>query len=117
VTGAKNVGGIVGFVMESHTGTITVDECENHGVVTCDDAETAGNLRGCDAIVMNSNCVIDSSLAKLYLDPQSEGEADAVEAVEAEAETAGKAVKVLRGGKLIIVKNGVEYNASGAQVK
>ena len=117
VTGAKNVGGIVGFVMESHTGTITVDECENHGVVTCDDAETAGNLRGCDAIVMNNNCVIDSSLAKLYLDPQSEGEADAVEAVEAEAETAGKAVKVLRGGKLIIVKNGVEYNASGAQVK
>ena len=45
------------------------------------------------------------------------GDITAVDNVEAAAEAKAKEGKFIENGKLVIVKNGVKYNAAGAQVK
>lgn len=45
------------------------------------------------------------------------GDITSVEAVEAAAEAKAKEGKFIENGKLVIVKNGVKYNAAGQQVK
>ncbi len=71
ITADSIVGGVAGNSARV-AGVITLDACENYGVVTASgNADLSGNLRGNANIAINSNCKIGSDLAKLALDPDN----------------------------------------------
>lgn len=145
VNGDKNVGGIVGHVMKGDDADVIINGCTNsgkvHGIgqnvggivgnsarvagtvtlnnckalagseVTADGTETLlGNLRGSEAITFGEGNTVDSTLKQLPLDPAGTG----VKGIEA-AENAVVNGTFLKNGRIVIVKNGVEYNAVGIQ--
>lgn len=97
-------------------GLVTLSNCKAlaGGEVTADGTETLlGNLRGNEAITFGEGNTIDSTLKHLNLDPSSTG-VKGVKGVEA-AENAAVNGTFLKNGRIVIVKNGVEYNAVGVR--
>ncbi len=117
VTGLNNVGGILGNYNKTD-GKAIVKNCTNTGTVTNNSTIEAnllntGNLRGSANINQDEGNIINSSTPNLNLDPKT----DAIDNVTVSGNAQKAAYKAIRNGKLVIIKNGVEYNAAGAIIK
>lgn len=142
VNGVKNVGGIVGNVMKGDEaatvikncvndaavngqndyvagiiantaraeGLVSVANCTNKGAVSSTaTTEFIGNLRGNSTIALGEGNIIADGLTAYALDPTNTG----ISNVEIGA--TAKSGKFVKNGRVVIVKDGNEYNLNGTK--
>lgn len=91
-------------------GLVSVASCTNKGKVsTTATTEFVGNLRGNSTIALGEGNIIADGLTAYALDPTNTG----IDNVELGA--TAKSGKFVKNGRVVIVKDGNEYNLNGTK--
>lgn len=108
---ADNVGGILGNHAHTAASTITLEGCENYGVISGGNDAQKGNLRG-NATVVLDGWTIGEELALLALDPEKKYSPTGVSTVKANRHNTNNTTYNLAGMKVnasykgIVIING-----------